>query len=162
MYLAEALVKLRNLKSKAARIDRVIDASAVFYEDQKADYDYATELVERQRLAREILTLKVQIQLTNATTVVTYGNRLQSLAALILENAHLRTEMAFLDRQMQHNPAPIEWVHARTRDDVRRVLAPGCDKVKFRAEVDRLEQEKEELERVLAHANATTLLQDLK
>jgi hypothetical protein len=159
MLLSQALTQLKNLKSKASRTETYINSCAVYYEDQKPEYDYQAEMAARKQLNADILKLKTAIQVTNATTVVTYKGRQLSLAQLILMNAELRTEMAFINQQMNHSAgAERSYLRGRTKDDVKQVLAPGCNKQAFKAQLDELEREKEELETVLANANATTLV----
>jgi len=41
MFLSQALTKVKNLKSKLARVDKVIDECTVHYEDAKPEYIYA-------------------------------------------------------------------------------------------------------------------------
>jgi hypothetical protein len=157
MYLNEALTKLKNLKSKAARIDTYINASAVFYEDTTPEYVYADELVNRATLLKDILDLKTRIQTTNVMTLTYYKGNQHTLAELILINASLRAEMGFYTNQGNHSTAADRW-NKRTKDDIKQVLAPGCDKVAFRKKIESLELDKEELEGILAKANASTQL----
>ena len=157
MYLNEALTKLKNLKSKVARVEGYIDASAVYYEDQAPEHDYSTELQNRATLNRDILHMKTLVQLTNASTQVTLKGLEMSLSQLILENAQLRAEMAFVTKQMAHT-ATTESYHGRKKDDIKKLLDPAVDKKLLKARLDTLEQEKEELERVMAQANANTKL----
>lgn len=158
MYLNEALTKLKNLKSKVARVETYIEASAVYYEDQVPEYDYETELVHRANLNDDILELKTRIQITNATTSVALGSENMTLAKLILMNAQLRAEMSFVTKQMAHSAGADSLYRGRTKDDLKKVLAKGCDKQELKRRLDLLEQDKEELERVMASTNASTTL----
>lgn len=153
MYLNEALTKLKNLKSKASRVEGYIEASAVFYEDQEPEHNYEQEVLNREHLNREILELKTRVQLTNATTNVQYRGVQMTLSQLILENAALRAEMAFVTKQMAHS-AFTESYHGRKKDDIKKIVAPGCNKQALKIRLDLLEQEKESIEQVMAHANA--------
>lgn len=159
MYLGQALTKLKNLKSKASRTAKYIDESAVHYEDQIPEYDYESEVIALRNLNESILKLKTAIQLTNATTKVSFRGSELSLAELILRNAQLRTDLAFAAEQMKHSISETgRYMSSRTKDEIKKVFAKGCDKTMFKAEIDRLEREKEELEAVLAEANASTPL----
>lgn len=158
MFLNEALTKLKNLKSKATRIESYINNSAVHYEDQTPEFIYADELKNREAVQREIVELKSRIQKTNALTDVTYKGKTISLTELILTNASIRAEMAFLAQQSRWDANGNRY-SGRTKDDVKQVLATGCDKVAFRKSLETLEKEKEELESVMANANASTKLQ---
>jgi hypothetical protein len=158
MMLSEALTKLKNLKSKAARTEKYIEEAAVYYEDQKPDYDYLAESARRGEINLEIIDLKSKIQETNARTYLDFKGERISVARLILINANLRSEMAFVTKQMAHSTSSAEtsWGKGRSKDDVKKVLAVGCDKTLFRARLDELEREKEEVERVMADVNSST------
>ena len=159
MFINEALTKLKNLKSKATRTEKYINESAVHYEDQTPEYDYETEMVSRLSLQEEIVKLKAAIQRTNATTMVSFNGQQLSVAELILRNAQLRTELAFLAKQMEHSVSETSrYGSGRTKDDIKKVFAKGCDKAYFKKEIDRVERAKEDLEAVLASANSSTPL----
>lgn len=158
MYLSEALTKLKNLKSKAARVEGYINACAVHYEDDKPEHNYLDECKVREELNAQILELKTRIQLTNAQTSVSYRGDRMTLSQLILTNAALRAEMAFVAKQMGHTATSENIYSSRSKDDIKKVLAEGCSKPFFKAQLDALEAEKEELERVMAAANASTTL----
>lgn len=159
MFVNEALTKLKNLKSKAARTEKYINESATHYEDQTPEYDYETEVLSRRSLQEEIVTLKASIQRTNALTLVKFNGQDMSLAELILRNAQLRTELAFLSKQMEHSTTETgHFVRGRTKEDIKKVFAKGCDKSLFKKEIDRVEKLKEELEAVMAGANSSTPL----
>ena len=158
MYLNEALTKLKNLKSKVARTEKYIDDSAVFYEDTTPDHNYKEELLARRAFNDQILRLKTAIQVTNANTKVKHRGELISLSELILRNASLRSELAFISKQMGHTIVSDSYMSKRAKDDVKKVFADGVNKQAFKAMVDELERAKEELEAVMAHANASTTL----
>lgn len=159
MLLSEALTRLKNLKSKAARVEKYINESAVHYEDEIPQYDYEGEMVNRAQLNEEILTLKVAIQKTNANTKVKLGTEEISLGELILRNAQLRTELAFISKQMEHSTSEVgRWGGERTKDHVAKKFAKGCDKVSFKRQLDALEKRKEEVEGIMAAANTSTPL----
>lgn len=159
MFLNEALTKLKNLKSKAARTEKYINESAIHYEDQTPEYDYETEMLSRLGLQEEIVVLKTAIQRTNALTLVRFNGQDMSLAELILRNSQLRVELAFLAKQMEHSTTETgHFVRGRTKEDIKKVFAKGCDKAHFKKEVDRVEKLKEELEAVMAGTNASTPL----
>lgn len=157
MYLNEALTKLKNLKSKAARINGYINSSAVFHEDETPEFIYADEVNNYENAIQEILELKSKIQATNVLTYITYKNQSIRLSHLILINAQLRAKMGFLATQSNHTTDAGRY-GSRTKEDVKKVLAKGCDKTAFRKELEQLELDKEELEGVLASANASTIV----
>lgn len=158
MLLGEALNKLKNLKSKSTRNLKYLNESAAHYEDVAPAHDYQAELAERAGLVNTILSLKTAIQRTNALTMVDYKGAKISLTELILLNAQLRTDLAFLAQQMEHSlDGEARW-SARSKDDVKKVFAKGFDKGFFKGEIERFERQKEELEAVLANANAVTPL----
>lgn len=160
MYINEALTRLKNLKSKIARVEGYIENSAVYYEDVKPDHVYKEELFNRAQLNSDILKLKTAIQITNANTKVKYKNEWITLAELILRNAQLRSELSFVAKQMKHTTASerSSIFDKRTKDDVKKLLAEGVDKQMFKAAIDELEHAKEDIEAVMAHANASTTL----
>lgn len=159
MFVAEALTKLKNLKSKAARTEKYVNESAIHYEDQVPEYDYETEVLALRSINEEILLLKTAIQVTNATTSTPFNGEELTLAELILRNSALRTELAFVARQMEHSVSEMSrFSLERTKDHVKKVFAKGCDKSFFKKEVDRLEKQKEEVEAVIAALNAKTPL----
>jgi len=160
MKLNQALTKLRNLKSKISRIEICIDESAVFYEDETPDYSYEDELVKRNALVTEIRDLKTSIQKTNASTTVIFNGESKTITELILINADLRSEMAFINRQLQHSTDGNDFYSRRggprTKETVKKVLANGCDKSSFQNVLNSLESTKENLEEVLGNANSST------
>lgn len=159
MLLGQALTQLKNLKSKAARTDTYIESSTVFYEDAAPDHIYLEEVANRSRLNEEIIRLKVRIQLTNAVTTVSYDDQLMTLTELILRNASLRANMAWVARQMNHSiNSDDRWSSARKKDELKKVYADGYDKGELKKMLEKLEKEKEALEAVLANANAITTL----
>ena len=159
MFINEALTKLKNLKSKATRTEQYIDECAVHYEDATPEYNYQDELVNRTSINLEILNLKTRIQITNTLTKVMYNNVEITLAELILLNSQLRIEMAFVTKQMAHSISETSrYSLSRTKDDIKKVFAAGCSKVEFKKQLDQLEKNKEEIERVMALANSSTKL----
>lgn len=157
MYLNEALTKLKNLKSKASRISGYINGSAVFHEDETPEFVYVDELKNYEDVLQEILDLKSKIQATNVLTYVLYKNNVIRLSHLILVNAQLRVNMGFLAKQNEHTTDAGRY-GSRTKEDVKKVFAKGCDKTAFRKQLEQLELDKEELEGVLASANASTIV----
>lgn len=160
MYLSEALTKLKNLKSKAKRVESYIEGSAVYYEDQPPEYVYLEEIKSRAKIQEEILTLKVNIQRTNTNTWVKFGGKTITLTELILLNTECRTELAFLAKQTVHalNSDSRYGASNRTKDEIKKVFAPGCDKSTFKKAIDSLEQSKEGIEAIMASTNASTPL----
>jgi hypothetical protein len=158
MKLAEALQKLKTLKSKVTRVETYIDSSVMGYEDETLEYVYADEVKARVDLENEIMALKTNIALTNANTAVPFMGSTFSLAGLILLNARLRTEIAFYQKQLKHSLTDTtSYRHVeRTKDHVKKVFAAGYDKKTIRVAIDSLEQQKEELDSVIANANQST------
>jgi hypothetical protein len=158
VFLNEALAKLKNLKSKAARTEKLINECAVHFIDETPEFSYEDEMRVRSKLQLEILDLKSKIQQTNATTMVHFDGRDITLSELVLINANLRIEMAFLNVQSQHTASETNRYSSRTKDDVKKVLAQGCDKAAFRRKIEALEVKKQEVESIMAAANAATQL----
>jgi len=158
MFLNEALNKLKNLKSKVTRVEKYINECAVHDEDTAPQYNYEGEMVTRLHLQEEIVKLKTAIQRTNAATMATIDGQSMSLTELVLRNGRLRTELAFLKTQMEHTTSVASYRSNRSKDDIRKVFSKGCDKAYFKKEVDRIEQEKEQLEAAMAAANSSTPL----
>lgn len=160
MKLNQALTRLRNLRSKVSRVETCIEECAVHYEDEVPPYVYSEELVKRNNLLSDIRDLKSRIQVTNATTTVNFGGAEKTLAELILINADIRSEMAFLSKQLQHSTEASDiWSRrsgGRSKESVKKVYAEGFDKVKFQKMLNDLESKKENLEEVLGQANAST------
>lgn len=156
MKLATALTKLKNLKSKVARAEAYINACVVQYEDKPSEYNYQEEVQTRTNLENEIMQLKTNIQLTNATTTATFNGANVSLAGLILLNARLRTELSFWNKMLKHTTETGSLYSERTKDHITKVYAEGFDKKVVRQTIDTLEKQKEMLESVLANANLTT------
>ena len=158
MFINEALTKLKNLKSKATRTEIYINECAVYYEDDHPEHVYSEEMLIRNSINEEIIKLKANIQNTNAVTLVNYKNQTITLSELILRNAQLRIEMAFVTHQMTHSNNERNPYASRTKDNIKKVLALGCDKAIFKKQLDELEKEKEEIERVMALVNSSTSL----
>lgn len=158
MKLAEALQKLKTLKSKVTRVETYIDSSVVGYEDETPEYVYADEVQTRVALENEILQLKTKIVLTNAHTPVPFMGSITSLAGLLLVNARLRTEIAFYQKQLKCTLTDTTSYHhvERTKDHVKKVFAAGYDKKILRANIDSLEKQKEELDGIIANTNQST------
>ncbi len=160
MKISEALTKLRNLKSQVARIEKYIDDSIIVYEDTTPEYEYMAELSNREALINSITALKTRIQITNATTKVNYGGTEMTLSELILINADLRSELAFQQKLLKQSLNEVDRWSKRTKEDVKRVFAPGYNKAAIRKLVANLEAEKEKVEGVLNAMNQATDLMD--
>ena len=158
MFLGEALNKLKNLKSRAARTEEYIAAAVIYYEDVRPDYNYEEEMRNRSKINEEIIELKTRIQITNSSTVVDHNGIKLTLSELILRNAQLRIEMAFIKKQMDQSISEKSIFSSRTKDEIKKVFALGYDKASFKKEFNRLEERKEEIEKVLANANSSTIL----
>lgn len=159
MFLSEALTKLKNLKSKASRVEKYINESAVYYADEIPQYDYEEEMLTRVQLNHEILELKAAIQKTNVNSLVELDGKQVPLSVVILLNAQIRAELAFIAKQMEHSTSEVSrWGGERTKDHVAKKFAKGCDKASFKRQLDALEKRKEEIEKVMAAANASTPL----
>ena len=159
MYLSEALTKLKNLKSKAKRVESYIEGSAVYYEDQPPEYVYLDELKSRRAIQLDILQLKVSIQRTNTNTWVEFLGKTITLTELILLNTECRTELAFLAKQTARELNSERYGSSgRTKDEIKKVFAPGCDKAAIKKAIDSLEQSKENIEALMASTNASTPL----
>ena len=156
MKLAIALNKLKNLKSKVTRTETYIEACVVQYEDEPSEYNYEEEVQNRTLLENEIMQLKTRIQLTNASTPVNFGGTNMSLAAAILLNARLRTDLAYWNKMLAHSTETATLYRERTKDHVKKVYAPGFDKNQIRKTIDSLEFQKEQLESLIAAANLQT------
>ena len=157
MYLSEALTKLKNLKSKAKRIDVYISASVVYYEDAEPEYVFLEECANRDEIQAEILNLKSKIIKTNANTLVNYNNQSISLTKVILLNAQARIQLAFLSGLQALEKSGHSYV-SRTREEIKKVYAVGYDKTNIKISIDAVEQKKEVLESIMANANANTPL----
>ncbi len=156
MKINAALAKLKNLKSKVARIDGFITESLVFYEGDQPEYVYAEEVEARRELLTEIRSLKVRIMQTNAVTKVSLGenNPATSLNDLILLNAECRSELAHWTKLLA---TTVETPYAaRNKDSIKKVYAPGFNKAEIKAKINQLEKSKEKIEAWLAEANAET------
>jgi hypothetical protein len=160
MYLSQALTKVRNLKSKLSRVDKIIDQITVQYEDAKPEYEYSKEIATRNKLVEEIRKVKADIQRTNATTRVVWLKEDISLTELILINADLRSDMAFVQKLLD---TPLEeerrWgASSRSKDDIKKVYAAGYSKMELREQLDTLEKLKESMDGLMAQINNSTVL----
>ncbi len=157
--ISEALNKLKNLKSRIARVEKYIDQSVLFYEDERPEYDYNTELQVRFELINSVRELKAQIQRTNAVTMVDHKGASLSLAELILVNADLRSELAFQQKQLDLSTSDEgRYYGKRTRDDIKKKFAEGYNKNKLRETISQLETSKEEVESLINSTNLKTKL----
>jgi hypothetical protein len=160
MFLSQALTKIRNLKSKVARVDLAITGCVTHYEDSEPEYSYAEECKTRSTLLDEIRDLKTRVLLTNAVTDVVWQKDTMTLANLILVNADLRSEMAFVTKQLAIALEDSEGWRSKTRskDDIKKVYAEGYSKNKLRAELEFLESSKEQMDGLMASVNNSTAL----
>lgn len=160
MYLGQALTRMRNIKSKLSRADKTIKACAMHYSDVTPDYAYLEEVSMRQELLQELLELKSRVGNTNNNTSVAYRNDVISLAKLILINADLRSEMAFVSSLLELSTEETSsWkTSTRTKDDIVKIFAKGYDKHELRSRLDSLELEKESVEGLIQATNAITEL----
>jgi len=153
MKLVEALTKLKNLKSKASRLDKKIVECMILFEDESTEYSYKGLLEERSSLQLEITNLKANIQLTNATTIVDFSpSEKKTLMFLILLNAQIRTELAFIHTQLNFTINE----YTRSRDTIKRVFHPEYSKVDLESKLEELESSKEKLELLISKANGST------
>ena len=60
MKLSEALTRLKNIKSKLARVRGFITKSIVHYENETPEYNFVNELESYETLKKEILDLKTR------------------------------------------------------------------------------------------------------
>ena len=159
MYLSQALTKVRNLKSKLSRVNKIIDKIAIQYEDATPDYVFTEELKERLKLIEELRVLKTQIALTNARTEVVFNKEQMTLAELILINADTRSELAFVTSLLDlTTEEQNSWKGSRSKDDVRKVFAEGYSKTDLRKTLEELELKKERIESLIQEVNAGTKL----
>ena len=160
MFISQALTKVKNLKSKLARADKIIEGCAVHYEDVAPEYSYGLEMVSRIKLINEITDIKTQIQLTNTVTLVVWLGQTITLAKLILVNADLRSELAFIQKQLDIQlEASDGWRQTtRSKDDIKKVYADGYDKNSLRNELENLENLKEKIDGLMNSVNASTTL----
>lgn len=157
MKLNQALAKLKNLKSRLSRVEKCIEECVIYYEDETPAFVYKDELQKRDDLLMEILSLKEKIQVANATTIVKLDGKDTSLAGLILMNANIRSNMAFIAKQIDKSTNDkSRYAAARSKDQVKKVFSSGYDKTKFRLKLDDLEAKKEKIEEILATANSST------
>jgi len=160
MYLSQALTKIKNLKSKLARVDLAIAGCATHYEDSEPEYNYAEECKTRAKLLDEVRDLKTRVLLTNAQTSVVWQKDTMTLAQLILVNADLRSEMAWVTKQLAVALEEDSGWRSKTRskDDIKKVYAEGYSKNKLRAELEFLEANKEQIDGLMASVNNSTTL----
>ena len=157
MKLSAALTKLKNLKSRAAQTNKYVNSSITYYSDEEPDNIYLEELHNHHLLSLEIRELKVQIQLTNATTKVNYSGKDVTLCELILLNADLRAELAFFNDLHGNGDHVLRgFMSRRTKEEVSQVTANGYDKKEIRKTIRKFEDEREELEGILASVNSNT------
>lgn len=153
MKLSQALTRLKNTKSRLARVTGYVKESATYYEDQPPEYSYREELENRADLQREVEELKEKIQRTNLLTKLPGG---ETLAGLILKNSTLRSDLAFWTELLELKLVYRAGFADRTRDTVKKVFADGYSKTEIRKTIDALEGEKERLEAVIGRVNAET------
>lgn len=160
MNLSQALTKVRNLKSKLSRTEKLILAGAVHYEDRNPECFYLDELDVRAKLIKELRSLRTRIQKTNVQTKVVWGKEEVTLAELILINADIRSHMAFLNSQLElSTEEDAGWrSKPRTKDDVVKVFADGFSKEELREELSVYEVLKENMDSLMASVNNSTEL----
>jgi ribulose 1,5-bisphosphate synthetase/thiazole synthase len=160
MYLNQALTKIRNLKSKLSRTEKVINGVVVQYEDAEPEYSYVEEVASRSKLVDEVRDLRAKVLRTNAVTRVVWNKQDITLAELILVNADLRSEMAFVTGLLEKTTVEESgWRSStRTKDDIKKVFAEGYSKAELRAKLELLEQTKESMDGLMQEVNASTKL----
>ena len=163
MKLSEALTRLKNIKSKLARVRGFITKSIVHYENETPEYNFVNELESYETLKKEILDLKTRIQLTNATTSAYLLGKKFTVSGLILLNAELRDSLSFYS-ELLNQTTEEDYTYLRsgkTKDSISKVFAKGFNKYNIRKEIEELEFKRETLEAVLANVNTQTELADL-
>jgi len=160
MFLSQALTRIKNIKSKLARVDLAITACATHYEDSNPEYNYAAECKTRSTLLDEVRELKTRVLLTNAQTNVVWQKDTMTLAQLILINADLRSEMAWVTKQLAVGLEDDSGWRSKTRskDDIRKVYADGYNKNLLRVQLELLETNKEQIDGLMASVNNSTTL----
>ena len=156
MKISEGLTLLKNLKSKAAKVDKYIDECVVQYEDAPSDYVYAEEVQRRGQLENVIMHLKMAIATANATTNINFQGQDLVLSDLVLLNARLRTDLGFWNKLLAKTLTDSSSYRERTKDQIKKVFAPGYDKKQIRQIIENLENEKAKVEAAINNANATT------
>lgn len=156
MKLQEALLKLKNLKSRLVKTQAAVVASIVHYEDETPEFNYVEEFNNNVALEEEVLELKSNIQQTNVRTLTSQG---VSLAELILVNADLRAKIAFTNKLLEQT-VTFEggrlYGNNKTKDSVNKRYAEGYNKKNLRLAVQQLETTKENVEAQIARLNMTT------
>lgn len=156
MKLTAALSKLKSLKSQLARVDGYVNSSVVFYEGDEPEHVYLEEVANRAKLVLDIRNLKGKIMATNVGTVVPIGDKVCSIADLILLNAELRSELAQWTKLLGMKADTESHFSQRTKDTVKKVFAPGYDKKEIKARLVQLEKSKEQIDGLIAQANMET------
>ena len=156
MKLNSALTKLKNLKSQVARVDGYITTSLTYYEGDEPEYNYVEEVENRRKLLGEIRALKTKIMQTNAVTKLNIKDNAPpvSINELMLLNAELRSELAHWTALLA---VSLESPYGgRNKDTVKKRYAEGYSKAEIKTKLVHLEKSKEQVEGLLAQANADT------
>jgi len=83
-----------------------------------------------------------------------------TLARLILTNANIRSELAFLQKQLDVKlEADAGWRQTtRSKDDIKKVYAEGFNKSALSETIDKCETLKEKIDGLMNSTNASTAL----
>ncbi len=141
---------LRELKRKQAQLVRKIslrESTFSYKKDERPEVPFTSVTSEIKQLAAEIRDLKLQIEFTNNTTHVDFDGEKCSIADLILRIGDLRSELKQLNALTEKKR--FSFLHEDEANQVVRQL----NQVELNKEIDKLEAEKDKIDRFLQKTN---------
>lgn len=145
MFIAEALIVRKELKTRIADLRARLDAVLVVQEGDTPVEDPLALLARLDETLEEYRQLVIRLHLSNLTSTLPDG---RSLTQAVVERELLDEQMALLRRVAQEALKPND---RYAYSELRRV--PTVDVAALRKEVDRLARQRRELDTALQRAN---------
>lgn len=145
MFIAEALIVRKELKTRIADLRARLDAVLVVQEGDTPVEDPLALLARLDETLEEYRQLVIRLHLSNLTSTLPDG---RSLTQAVVERELLDEQMALLRRVAQEAMKPND---RYAYSELRRV--PTVDVAALRKEVDRLARQRRELDTALQRAN---------
>jgi hypothetical protein len=149
MKIGEALAEKKRMQNDLAKVNELIRDNFTYRKGEKPDFNFNKLTKEQDRLIKQILKIKLDIQRTNATIKISWNGKKHTLQESIIILGDLRSNISTLNSL--YNSRDRMWRHD---DDVEMISQVPMNEIqeKIRA----LTKEKTELDSLLQHTNWTT------
>jgi len=145
MKLGEALRELKRLQNKLVRKINLRESTFYITKDKPSVISYEEITEEIARLTIEIRILKLNIEFTNNTQFIEVNGKSMSIAEIIIRMGDLKSELKQNGSLLKIRRFSFE------KEDESKV--PQKNELEMHQIVEKLEKEKEDLDRILQKSN---------